>query len=298
MASKKQDRQRSSFPNPFEQEPTFPTQQPIELGKIQTTDSKKNTTKQDDTKLQADLEAAKDELTARARELDQREQQLHEKENLLLEREGKGRRNWPPFCPVVTYSVADIQPKHRLLCRVGFAYCHVHVLALVCNAVYNIIDFGIVDLVLALVYASVGIYVAWSSQYQRLHTALRAGMNADIKLLMCMINYGVSAIFNAMMTLGLVGGAGLLRFASVNGVVLQVLLSLSFSVWLLSLVTCVFVLRGVVGVWRGEGGNVDKAKAAMASEAIHHVTTSEEGSWGNRTANKKVNLSFEKCVVQ
>ncbi len=62
---------------------------------------------------------------ARARELDQREKQLHDKENLLQhDSRGGAARNWPPFCPVLVFSLASVPAKHRNLARIAFTYFH------------------------------------------------------------------------------------------------------------------------------------------------------------------------------
>eukprot|EP00301_Raphidiophrys_heterophryoidea_P014786 c2324_g1_i1.p1 GENE.c2324_g1_i1~~c2324_g1_i1.p1 ORF type:complete len:308 (-),score=90.27 c2324_g1_i1:242-1141(-) len=288
-----------AFPNPFEQSVSL-TPPPVELSRIQNSENKKSAKETSkDTQPQADLEAAKEELAARARELDQREQQLNEKEkNLLLDKDGANKRNWPPFCPLVVFSITEVPPKHRLLCKIAFFYFHVHLVALVYNAVFNIVDFEVVGFVMSTVYVVVGVPVAWNSQYQRLHKALRMGMNSDIRLLMCMLNYGVGVLFNGLMALGFAGGAGIFTFPDVNSVPLKVMLSLSLVLWIANVAISFFLVRGIVGVWKGEGGTSERAKAAMASEAIHHVSTSEEGSWASRTSQRTVVFPKGNCVLQ
>jgi len=236
------------------------------------------------------------DVNKKLQEIQEREKLLSEKENLLKAREKEfgsngeplpSPRNWPPYCPLVHYSIAEVPDDHKLLVRTAFFYLHIFILALVWNLVCEIVEFSVTCVVTSAVYLVVGVVVSWKFQFNTLYRALKSEVVSDARILIFLINFLFAVAFNLLMAIGFGCGAGLAEVIEAGSYTTCIFYSISFCLWTTASILSIYILKKAIKLWKSSGGNMDKAKKDVVSAAVTSTMSDTSGSWGEQAKDKK-----------
>eukprot|EP00299_Pterocystis_sp_00344_P008114 c2942_g1_i1.p1 GENE.c2942_g1_i1~~c2942_g1_i1.p1 ORF type:complete len:296 (-),score=63.33 c2942_g1_i1:107-994(-) len=237
-----------------------------------------------------DMDHSVEELKARERRLMERENLLNMRERALVSSNpnvnDEQANNWPPYFPVVYFSVVDVPVPHQPLIRTAFTYLHIFVMSLVWNFVCNAVAFSITAVIMSIVYLVVGSYVAWHFQFRSLFSALKTEVVKDSRIFVFLMHFVFAVGFNGVMAVGLLCGAGFIPAVEAEKTSARVLFSTGFCLWSFDTLLSLYILRKAIKIWKLSGGQVEKARTDVLNAATHTIASDAASSWASQASRK------------